>query len=679
MIRRPYWLLAAFALLAFGVPVTAGLFDTGELAAAAWELGGSHPPGQPLHALLAHAAAFIPLGSISFRMALPSLVGVLGTCWVAFLITERVLEGANEAPPRLVALAPHAAALGLLFSPPLLRQATRVEVYGPALCLISLSLLFLVDWARGRPRLPLAALSAGLGAALHPPLAIVPLLVGALFLVTTRRDAFRSPALLWATLSCVLGLAVFVYLPIRGSADVRFWGDPTSWEGFVDYVGASAYPYIFEGTERSRLEIASDAFAHIARSASFLPFVGLALFPIASARRGGEHGRLGPLLAVAALLAIAPAPLQPFTEQSPDYVAYLTPALVLLFALGSAGFALSAGGRLGPVAAGVALVITAANPLSSSEARALADGDQPVLETLGSALTEAPPPRALVVTTTDFAGSTWLMARAVDGARPDVAIVAQGLITSSWHWRWLAAHPAYDGTPIRGEGRTPPDAYLEGAVAHGSERVAVAAESSLPLRVVPRIDGVYLLAAEGTPALYGERLMPVVDGELDRDVMGDHDVAGAVVRRYQVDRMERLARLGRGDEVPLALGRALHFLPASQRSELEGMGPPPPVSRIHWVRDPDSFLVSKEDLVRYAARRLAESGEPRGASTLLEAQLGRGDARALLQLGWLSATFGDVGGARSALMAFDGRAPELAEEGLPLHRWLDSHGNGGAP
>ena len=37
MMRRPYWLLLVFGALVLGMPVGAGLFDTGELVAAAWQ------------------------------------------------------------------------------------------------------------------------------------------------------------------------------------------------------------------------------------------------------------------------------------------------------------------------------------------------------------------------------------------------------------------------------------------------------------------------------------------------------------------------------------------------------------------------------------------------------------------------------------------------------------------
>ena len=70
----PWWLLLFVAGAAFLVPNAPGIFDAGELTAAAIELGGSHPPGQPLHALLAHSFTWLPFGTLAFRIALFSAV-----------------------------------------------------------------------------------------------------------------------------------------------------------------------------------------------------------------------------------------------------------------------------------------------------------------------------------------------------------------------------------------------------------------------------------------------------------------------------------------------------------------------------------------------------------------------------------------------------------------------------
>src|SRR5437762_3568284 len=70
-------LAAALGLLAFAVyvstlhPTVAG-GDSGELTVVAATLGVAHPPGYPLHTLLAKLFTFIPHGSIAWRVNLLS-------------------------------------------------------------------------------------------------------------------------------------------------------------------------------------------------------------------------------------------------------------------------------------------------------------------------------------------------------------------------------------------------------------------------------------------------------------------------------------------------------------------------------------------------------------------------------------------------------------------------------
>src|SRR5262249_9801958 len=46
--------------------------DAGEFVAAATDLDISHPPGHPVEAIVGRAFAFIPLGSLAWRVALAS-------------------------------------------------------------------------------------------------------------------------------------------------------------------------------------------------------------------------------------------------------------------------------------------------------------------------------------------------------------------------------------------------------------------------------------------------------------------------------------------------------------------------------------------------------------------------------------------------------------------------------
>ena len=254
-------------------------FDTGELAGAGFELGLSHPPGQPLHTMACKLFSFIPLGTIGFRCNLLS-----GVCaGLSLLYVGRI---AKTLWPHRDATAVLVCVLGLALSPALTAQAVRTEVYSLTLFLVlvaywSLSphfstrpLLYrgglaqtlkLAQQARARrpadsqapkrtigvyamTRLPVkrplivAGLSLSLASAAHPLLAFaagVALGLVALIPILKRRALSAIP---WGLGAVFLGSLVWLYLPLVSGRDAAIQlGDPSSFEGFLEMITARAY------------------------------------------------------------------------------------------------------------------------------------------------------------------------------------------------------------------------------------------------------------------------------------------------------------------------------------------------------------------------------------------------------------------------------------------------------
>jgi hypothetical protein len=163
--------LVLAAVLAPAVATGPHLFDAGELAEPSVLLGGSHPPGQPVHAIASHPFLWIPLGTMAARLALFSLYMTLAAAVALAALIDELCEALGVPASAQRELAKGAAAMSLVLADPVLRQALRVEVYGLALALALSSIALLVRWARlGHARhLVAAALFAGLCAATHPP------------------------------------------------------------------------------------------------------------------------------------------------------------------------------------------------------------------------------------------------------------------------------------------------------------------------------------------------------------------------------------------------------------------------------------------------------------------------------------------------------------------------------
>jgi hypothetical protein len=666
------------ALWACGAPFALAsgphLYDAGELVAAAWTLGASHPPGQPLHALFAHFAALIPLGPIPARVALFSAACVLAAAFACARLC-RALALDLGARARDANLAAAAAALGLLLASPILRQALRPEVYGMALALTLAAALELLRWARGDGlgHLMGAALLAGLADAVHPPHALAVALAALGFALAQPALLARKPLRL---IACgvafgLMGLCAYVYLPARDVAGAAMWGEATSLREFWRYVSAAAYARnMHPGVDQSFLgmlvECAGYAVAHGAAVGWIAALAACGL--LAGLPRRLLIGALG-----ASLLALLAACFQPLEARNPDNVAYLAPSIAFGIAAGAAACAAMRATRARWLG-GVGLFFIALWPLSALRAADGAHNDLPALETLAGALTEAPPPRAVVIATTDFTAATWMMQQAIDGARPDAAMFVAGLSTSSWQWAQVARHhPAMRGDPVAGPGHDAHERYLFGAIERAITSVPVALEQGIPGVPLRAIAGAYEVLYPMPPlpspharAPIGTRLDPVIARAAARGPDGDCGAGAAIVRDYQQRRALRLAKLGRPSQALAELERSLWPLPAAQRALLRVPNAPVPARIQTWVRDPTAFLVTLEDNVRLSAALLSSIGHRQQAFALLDAQAERGDPRALLQLAWLQFGEGDREAAWRSTQDFQRAAPQLAGEA----QWL---------
>ncbi len=634
------WLaLAIFACFALGAAGGPHPYDAGELAGAAAMLGGSHGPGQPLHALLGHAVLLVPLGSIAFRLSVLSSAAAALAAWAAGHTTLALAARADRGA-RVAAMS---VAISVALLPAVLRNAMRPEVYTSALACVMLGAWALaVRSSRGGPGLRIAAVLGGLAFALHPPHALV---LGAMGIVScflrrpTRRELFGSIGL-----GLVVTLSILAYLPIRASAGAAMWGDPTTPSGLFAYLSGAAYRRNLGAGEAGRAGQLALALRYLAVEGGG---AALLLLPVAFARRALRGAW------AFALVAIAAALLQPLEERNPDNVAYFAPALALT--LVAAGATIAELSALRPNAA-LASPLLALAPLAFGVIGGhLASADLPYLETLAFETVDAPGPRALLVTRTDFVAGAAMMSRDVDGARPDLALFVEGLATSSWHWRSLRGHPLFDGRPRRSGDPDPRVAFVEGAVETARGRVEVAVEESATLRGHGVVRGNLLVAlptrASGgvEPRSMAERVLPAVVSSLAWAPPGDHEVGAQIVRFVVLARTELLFARRAGD----VAARDLSVASGTELAGLREIGRGPLPRRLApLVRDPAYFLCSREDLVRRAATVLAAAGRPVEAAAVLGAQAARGEDRALLELAWIQREDGLSLAARTSLDAY---------------------------
>jgi hypothetical protein len=420
--------LLGFALYAILAPAGPTWLDSGELGAAAWQLGSPHPTGFPLHGALARALSLVPVGELAYRLHLASAVAAaLAMYWLVLLVAQ---VGRHE-PAAWIGGAAGALLLGAALT--FARQATVTEVYAPTAAVLCGTLYLYDRVARGADaRVGLClALVAGLGIGAHASFRmLVPLPLAALLFIRLRRGA-RWP-LLAPLIAIGAGAAIHMMLPVRsatGRTAAVDWGHPSRAGELFDHVTAQEIRDSFAGEM-----MAAEPLVVVDSAARFLGGVG------------DQVGALGLFAALAGALFLVRdrrsrwlfAALAVVGAGDAFYAIWLNPMgiddgqvgvplLVAIGALAGVGIAWLGrfSGRAGPfsAAAAGALVLVPAVLVSLPALAPPADARRYAESAL-----EAAPPRAILLSQSDSLSAGLLFLQVVEGARPDVsALVRQRL------------------------------------------------------------------------------------------------------------------------------------------------------------------------------------------------------------------------------------------------------------
>ncbi len=216
--------------------------DGGDLIAAAATLGIPHPPGYPTYVLLARLFLLLPTGDLAYRAALLSASAAALAGGLFSALVAMVMRG-NPAARAAVGLA---AGLSIGLAPIPWSQAVIAEVHALNLLFVVLALwlMWMLNGREGRLRWAAVALAFafGLGMGNHVTLALVipPMVI--LVWRRWRRNPSDHVHLRWMILAFILGLAVYIYLPLRARAQPPInWGNPSTVSGFLWTITARPY------------------------------------------------------------------------------------------------------------------------------------------------------------------------------------------------------------------------------------------------------------------------------------------------------------------------------------------------------------------------------------------------------------------------------------------------------
>lgn len=273
--------------------------DTAELVTVAAAGGVAHPPGYPLHGMLARLFAALPFGAAPLRVALLSAVCAAA----AVAVLQRALRRLTGSLGASLG-----AALAFAVAPIQWQLAGVPEVFALAALCAALTVLAaarLADApaARASREGALLGLAAGLGLANHHTWVLgAPVVLWAL-LACARAHGGRvaARAVAAAAGGAALGLLAYVWLPLNASADAGWvWGEPGSPGGLLRHVLRAEYGTLSLGLSaapRRPLAHVGHFLAALPRAYAYLFFlVGLVGLGAAFRRRRG--------FAVAALAAL---------------------------------------------------------------------------------------------------------------------------------------------------------------------------------------------------------------------------------------------------------------------------------------------------------------------------------------------------------------------------------------
>ena len=252
--------------------------DSPEIAASAYILGISHPPGYPLYNLAGKIAAFLPAGSIAFRVNMLSVMLSLPVLLLAFLVlkkTARLVFGREYEVISYISL------VILAFSSVFWSQAIEAKGGIYILNMLFLLIMFILwlDLLEGFKPSKLYMLTFITAVALtnHWP-SVVILTPVSLWFYFKNHGSISKKSLLIHLVLFLAGISAYVYLPFRGGTDgvFAFMAKPDTWENFWWTVLRSGY---FTGTEAASNVMQNQILAWLKVTAVNYSFLSLFALP----------------------------------------------------------------------------------------------------------------------------------------------------------------------------------------------------------------------------------------------------------------------------------------------------------------------------------------------------------------------------------------------------------------
>lgn len=241
LLKKSNFLLASLVFVLvmtvylFTLAPTIAMEDSGELITAAYTLGIPHPSGFPLYVILGKLFTFIPLGTIAWRVNLMSAVFGALTITLLYLILYKLAKS------KVIAFS---FSLMLAFSSIFWSQSVFAEVYTLNAFFVALLILILFHWSEKRKAKYLLWFSFlyGLSLTNHTMSVLLAPAYALYILLVDKRIIWQWKLILKMFLLFILGLTVYLYIPLRAFQQPLFnWGPIGSWPDVWAHISRVSY------------------------------------------------------------------------------------------------------------------------------------------------------------------------------------------------------------------------------------------------------------------------------------------------------------------------------------------------------------------------------------------------------------------------------------------------------
>jgi 4-amino-4-deoxy-L-arabinose transferase-like glycosyltransferase len=421
--------------------------DSPEFVTVAATLGVAHPPGYPLLTMLGHVFSLFPVGPISFRVNLLSVVCHAATVGLVYFTAIRLTH--NRAASAV-------AGLVLGFNSLFWSWSLVVETFPLNDLLVAAMLYLLVLWQERPQRvapLVLAAFVGGLGMSNHQTIVLLIPAIGFL-LWRQRRILLARPHVLAACLGAsALGLLPYAYLPWAAAQHPPLnWTMISSLSDLIAHFMRRDY-----GTGQLISAPAYQGGSPIARVAALLQSLGPSVLFIAlGAAHAYRHMRWYFWFVMVGFAAVGPAfviysnvnlavPNLLFVLERFFLLSHVVTAPLMAFGVlllvEVATSATRGRQRYAQVAVLTTAFAVAAAELVVSYA-AVDQSDNHVASDFAEDVLDSLPPNAILLAGGDETVLPISYVQAVEGHRRDVTLIMLGLLQADWYIRQLReSHP----------------------------------------------------------------------------------------------------------------------------------------------------------------------------------------------------------------------------------------------